>query len=452
MSNNIESAYCGKEISPRYYGAEIFLAILLGTSYLVYLVPLHEYRIPGTDICVKNVTVFIRVITVLQIATLAYVIRELYQIFDNQKKKEFYGIMIFFCALFLGTCSSIYLHWQNITLNFPFSIWWFAGYFLLGEMFALNTSPVLEEIRMIRTKEDAARLELPRVPVPSCGVFLLMAYILPLTIIIGAIFFFFVPTNTIKYGLPIIGLVIVASYTRPLTRKLDKRREIYEWYDYQIRLIDTFGESESVRKDLGSSLEPIKKFQQRIKKQAKIMYKLRAFFKKNFPSVVAEQRISSDLFDAVELGSFGLVEKAIEKGDKVNEQFGARWTPFQLAIANGDIDIAQYLLKKGANPDLANVLHRTPLMFATHYGNKQAVKLLLKYQCNLNMQDFPELHTALMVAIIKKNEDIAKFLIDAGADLMIKNLKGKDALALAHEYQMGDIARLIKMKTGSLVP
>ena len=76
----------------------------------------------------------------------------------------------------------------------------------------------------------------------------------------------------------------------------------------------------------------------------------------------------------------------------------------------------ELLLQHGANPNQTTLVEKiTPLMLATSYGNKKSVELLLDNRADINAQR-KDGATALQLAIENGNIDIAKLLLQAGAN------------------------------------
>jgi hypothetical protein len=68
---------------------------------------------------------------------------------------------------------------------------------------------------------------------------------------------------------------------------------------------------------------------------------------------------------------------------------------------------------------------------------------LLDYGANLNLQDWYG-ETALMVAVRTEHIEVAAMLIEAGADVTIKDMMSRSALDIAHSCKQGQIAKLIR--------
>jgi len=66
-----------------------------------------------------------------------------------------------------------------------------------------------------------------------------------------------------------------------------------------------------------------------------------------------------------------------ERGWLVNENLNNYgWTALHLAAFQGDSDLVEYLLRKGADSTLTNNSGNTPLMLAEHKGNSEVYGLL----------------------------------------------------------------------------
>ncbi|KAF2888269.1 hypothetical protein ILUMI_17904 [Ignelater luminosus] len=135
----------------------------------------------------------------------------------------------------------------------------------------------------------------------------------------------------------------------------------------------------------------------------------------------------------------------INQGDKLGR------TPLQYGVMNGNAELVELLLNSGADTECQflylcslrtsredynkwNKLYsmlpppdgwgRTPLHRAAKEGHVEIVRLLIKRKANVNVQDEKGV-TPLLLAGGNKNksafEDIVEILVDAGADVNIKN-------------------------------
>lgn len=120
--------------------------------------------------------------------------------------------------------------------------------------------------------------------------------------------------------------------------------------------------------------------------------------------------------------------RAKARVDATNE-YGV--TPLLLACADAGRDLVDLLLRSGANPNLAQPDGETPLMAATRVNNLSVVKLLLAHRAEVNAKQEAQGQTALMWAFSRNHLDIARTLIDAGADIRARSAAGFTPLMFA---------------------
>ncbi|AYV79523.1 MAG: putative ankyrin repeat and SOCS box protein 15 isoform X1 [Faunusvirus sp.] len=88
------------------------------------------------------------------------------------------------------------------------------------------------------------------------------------------------------------------------------------------------------------------------------------------------------------------------------------------AVFNEDLNIVNYLLAAGANPNITNKNEYTAVLYASLYGNNDLVELLCAYHVDLDVVDKYNM-TALKYAVSRGYDDVALTLIDAGACISI---------------------------------
>ena len=88
------------------------------------------------------------------------------------------------------------------------------------------------------------------------------------------------------------------------------------------------------------------------------------------------------------------------------------WTPLHYACTNGHLEIAQFLLDKGAVVDAPSPNETTPIMMAIRAGNIQLVRLLL----------------------------------DRGADIRIRNQQGYSAIDVAELFDQDEIQKGLRAR------
>jgi ankyrin repeat protein len=88
------------------------------------------------------------------------------------------------------------------------------------------------------------------------------------------------------------------------------------------------------------------------------------------------------LLSAVYSGNFDIIKDLVEQGantDYVNENGESAF------VTKHTLSMIQYFLKLGANIN-QNGNRGTPLLFATRFGNVEAVEFLIKNEANVNLE------------------------------------------------------------------
>uniref|UniRef100_A0A7E4UX86 ANK_REP_REGION domain-containing protein n=1 Tax=Panagrellus redivivus TaxID=6233 RepID=A0A7E4UX86_PANRE len=112
------------------------------------------------------------------------------------------------------------------------------------------------------------------------------------------------------------------------------------------------------------------------------------------------------------------------------------------AVAREDLTEAEKLLRDKADPNEIGGLGYPALNLCIIKRNEQLVRLLLHYNADVNATDF-RLWTPLHVAVATKNIDIARFLIDNGANVLAINEDGNMPYDLIDDTHM-DIRDVIE--------
>ena len=135
-------------------------------------------------------------------------------------------------------------------------------------------------------------------------------------------------------------------------------------------------------------------------------------------------------------------------------------TPLQAAAANGNVAVTKMLLAKGAKVDVASSRDKlfqvkngsillgglTPLMQAAPFGPPELVKALLDAGADVNLKDVRGM-TPLMLAVAteRQNPEIIKLLLAKGAAVQAKSELGESALDWARK--IGSPAGIQALKT-----
>src|SRR5690348_1760168 len=92
-------------------------------------------------------------------------------------------------------------------------------------------------------------------------------------------------------------------------------------------------------------------------------------------------------------------------------------TPLSLAAENGSAAMIEKLIEGGADPNERRPNGETALMMAARNGNVPALKVLLDHKADVNAKENLRGTTALMWAAEQSHPDAVKVLIEHGADL-----------------------------------
>lgn len=152
-------------------------------------------------------------------------------------------------------------------------------------------------------------------------------------------------------------------------------------------------------------------------------------------------------------------------------------TPLTNAVKNNQYSSAEFLLKRGASPNVFNDDNITPLMAAVENGNHRIVRLLLKHggsisiidnygnnalsiavdfadqkmiKLLLSKSDLNELDKGrwnpLMIAVHFGHEDVLRLLIEYGALIDKQGENGRNALFMAVYQNRKQIAKFLLSK------
>jgi len=106
-------------------------------------------------------------------------------------------------------------------------------------------------------------------------------------------------------------------------------------------------------------------------------------------------------------GDMPVVKSLVEQRQAQINHIG--WTPLHYAASKGQIEVAEYLIVKGAIIDSPSQSNTTPLMMAVISGNESLIKLLLDKGANLKLKN-DQGFTAIDIAYIYEKPWIAEGL------------------------------------------
>ena len=152
---------------------------------------------------------------------------------------------------------------------------------------------------------------------------------------------------------------------------------------------------------------------------------------------------AQDIFQVARDNSVADLEKKWTEEIHVDQTDKRGFTPLILAVYNESYEAAKFLLDKGANPDVQDSNGNTALMGATFKAYPKMVDLLLEYKADVNLSNFNNA-PALIFAATFGQTDIAKKLLEKGANKSIKDNSGKTALDHAKIQENQEMIKLLQ--------
>ncbi|XP_075568760.1 palmitoyltransferase ZDHHC13 [Pelecanus crispus] len=143
---------------------------------------------------------------------------------------------------------------------------------------------------------------------------------------------------------------------------------------------------------------------------------------------------STPLHWAIRQGHLPMVMLLLKCGADPTLIDGEGFSSIHLAVLFQHMPIVAYLISKGQNIDTTDFNGQTPLMLAAQKAiGPEPTRFLLRFNPSLNAVDNVQKNTALHWAITSGNTSAVDLLLEAGASLDIKNVKGETPLDLAYQ-------------------
>jgi ankyrin repeat domain-containing protein 17 len=153
---------------------------------------------------------------------------------------------------------------------------------------------------------------------------------------------------------------------------------------------------------------------------------------------------ANKLAEAVATGNLEETKRLIDSGVSVNSTNISGISPLCYAAERRQLEIAQYLLSSGADPDF-----NCPLMTALGSGASQIAHLLLKAGADINQREDGDGKTVLMFAtscyIDYLDLELIKLIIQRGADVNAQDYNGLSVVDHVRRAGNGQHFRLMKL-------
>ncbi|KAM6308258.1 palmitoyltransferase ZDHHC13 [Aegotheles albertisi] len=154
---------------------------------------------------------------------------------------------------------------------------------------------------------------------------------------------------------------------------------------------------------------------------------------------------STPLHWAIRQGHLPMVMLLLKCGADPSLIDGEGFSSIHLAVLFQHMPIVAYLLAKGQGIDTTDLNGQTPLMLAAQKVlGPEPTRFLLKFNPSLNAVDNVQKNTALHWAITSGNISAVDLLLEAGASLDIKNVKGETPLDLAYQNPNRFVVYMVK--------
>ena len=149
--------------------------------------------------------------------------------------------------------------------------------------------------------------------------------------------------------------------------------------------------------------------------------------------------LNRKLFEAIKNGQVDKMRRLIKRGAELNSQNELGQSPLSWAIDKNQIEIVRVLLTEY---NLNSKMINNALFDAVYLGDIDIAKLLIENGADINTQkEFSD--TPLHKAVREKNFDLVKLLIEYGADVNMQNHLGDTPLHRAVESARVDLVKLL---------
>lgn len=160
-------------------------------------------------------------------------------------------------------------------------------------------------------------------------------------------------------------------------------------------------------------------------------------------AATAQDKGPKDVFDTARSGTVEEMKALVSKNtDTINKTNAMGFTPLILACYRGNTPVAEYLAENAKNINYSSS-SGTALAAVVVKGNIKLAELLLKKKADPNIADAGGM-TPLLYAIQFKNKELIELLLRHKADKNQKDKQGKAPFEYAVDTRNQDIINLFK--------
>jgi ankyrin repeat protein len=154
---------------------------------------------------------------------------------------------------------------------------------------------------------------------------------------------------------------------------------------------------------------------------------------------------------AAENGELDVVEYLVGKGANIHSEKSG-WTPLHTAAYSGKLDVVKYLINEGAGVNTRNKYGGTALHRAAYRGNLDIVEYLVNKGADINADAMePFLNgTPLHFAVYGENSNVVEYLVNSGANINAKDKDGRAILHIATENGELEIIKCLISKNADI--
>lgn len=161
--------------------------------------------------------------------------------------------------------------------------------------------------------------------------------------------------------------------------------------------------------------------------------------------IIKRHKSQLDIFEAASLGIVERVKQLLEeKPELLNDYSNDGFTLLGLAAFFGHFDLAQELLEKGADPNIAanNQFKVAPIHSACATSNFEMAALLIQNGADVNAKQMLDV-TPMHSAAHNGQTELVQLLFDNKADIHAKMENGQTPLSMAKEAKSTETVDLI---------